>query len=422
MSKKYKAELTVTQAVADRSHGGVIYYFCHIHSKMSGKIRILNADGSAFTPTANPTELPLYSVHEVTPVDNVCGTSGLEPYSFGKEHACSERYICGDLDTDFEKCLDAMNCEMKTNMHRHTTADHSDKIAVFMQQMIPHHKNAINMAKLLLKQAPAADIYAAFEDPEAPDDNGLENILYDIISVQSYQVHQFRNYLGPLGLLPSDGYSENQNDACTPSPTNICMSMNFFASETGYYEFKGHVGPSPEITVRIGETITFDQTDPSNWYHPVGFAYEPDGAHGSTWGGEELDEVDGIAHPYGTGYGYAEAVGAQLQYKIDGAAPTCADHLETGLDCYEPEFFFPREEWMSKKYTAELTVTQAVADASHGGVIYYFCHIHSKMSGKIRILNADGTAFTPTANPAELPLYSVHEVTPVDNVCGTSGA
>merc|ERR1719174_2371749 len=256
------------------------------------------------------------------------------------------------------------------------------------------------MAKLLLKQV------AAYEDPEAPDDNGLENILYDIISVQSYQVHQFRNYLGPLGLLPSDGYSENQNDACIPSPTNICMSMNFFASETGYYEFAGYYGSSPEITVKIGQTITFDQTDPSNWYHPVGFAYQPDGAHGSTWGGAELPEVENAG---------------ELQYKIGGSNPTCADAGDTGLDCYEPEFFFPRAEWMSKQYKAELTVTQAVADRSHGGVIYYFCHIHSKMSGKIRILNADGSAFTPTANPTELPLYSVHEVTPVDNVCGTSG-
>jgi hypothetical protein len=186
---------------------------------MSGKIRILKADGTAFTPAANPAELALYSVHEVTPVDNVCGTSGLEPYSFGKAHACSERYICGDLDTDFEKCLDAMNCEMKTNMHRHTTADHSDKIAVFMQQMIPHHKNAINMAKSLLKQADAADIYAAYDDPDDPDDDEddkLTNILYDIISVQSYQVHQFRNYLGALDLLPSD---PNPGSTPTPAPT-----------------------------------------------------------------------------------------------------------------------------------------------------------------------------------------------------------
>jgi uncharacterized protein (DUF305 family) len=101
------------------------------------------------------------------------------------------------LDTDFEKCLDAMNCEMKTTMHSSTSADHSDKIAVFMQQMIPHHKNAINMAKLLLKLVPAKDITAAM------DEDGLTDLLHDIISVQSFQVHQFRNYLGPLGLLPA---------------------------------------------------------------------------------------------------------------------------------------------------------------------------------------------------------------------------
>jgi hypothetical protein len=84
---------------------------------------------------------------------------------------------------------------MKTNMHSYTTADHSNKVAVFMQQMIPHHKNAINMAKLLLRQVPAEDITSAM------DEDKLTNILYDIISVQSFQVHQFRNYLGPLDLL-----------------------------------------------------------------------------------------------------------------------------------------------------------------------------------------------------------------------------
>jgi hypothetical protein len=206
MKKKYKAELTVTQAVADASHGGVLYYFCHIHSRMSGKIKILKADGTAFTPTANPTEKALYSVTEVTPVDGVCGTSGLEPYSFGKSMACKERYICGTLDTDFEKCLDAMNCAMKSDMHAHTSPDHGNEIAVFMQQMIPHHNNAINMAKLLLKHETPANIAAV---------DGLINILYDIINVQSYQVHQFRNYLGPLGLLPP----LPAVPAATPAPT-----------------------------------------------------------------------------------------------------------------------------------------------------------------------------------------------------------
>ena len=54
------------------------------------------------------------------------------------------------------------------------------------------------------------------------------------------------------------------------------------------------------------------------------------------------------------------------------------------------------------------------AAASNGGVLYYFCHIHSKMSGKIQILNADGTPYT-NSKP-EVPLYSPSIITPVDNV------
>ena len=135
------------------------------------------------------------------------------------------------------------------------------------------------------------------------------------------------------------------------------MKVNLFMGETGYYEFAGYTGPSPDIEVRIGQTYTFDQTDPSNWYHAVGFAYFPDGAHGETWGGDERDEVEGLG---------------ELLYKINGAATTCPDAGDTGLDCYEPEFFYPRGDWMAKNYTAELTITQAMADRSHGGVIYYF--------------------------------------------------
>jgi hypothetical protein len=56
----------------------------------------------------------------------------------------------------------------------------------------------------------------------------------------------------------------------------ICVKLNAYDSETGYYHFEGETGPSPAITVKIGDTITFDQRDSTNWYHPIGFAYEPD--------------------------------------------------------------------------------------------------------------------------------------------------
>ena len=64
-----------------------------------------------------------------------------------------------------------------------------------MQQMIPHHENAVNMAKLLLKQSTQ-------EELDAVED--LEDILHDIINTQNFQIHQFRNYLNPDGNLLQD--------------------------------------------------------------------------------------------------------------------------------------------------------------------------------------------------------------------------
>merc|ERR1719473_1625937 len=123
---------------------------------MSGKIIIKNADGSNFTPSANPAELPLYAAPENNGVDATCGTAGatIVPFVNGGDHVCTNRWICGTLDTDFEKCMQAIDCKMAQEMYMQTSPDHSDKIAIFMQQMIPHHVNAMNMAKILLKQSP----------------------------------------------------------------------------------------------------------------------------------------------------------------------------------------------------------------------------------------------------------------------------
>lgn len=480
MNKHYTAELTITQEMADKSHGGVIYYFCHIHSKMSGKLIIQNADGTVYTPTLIPQQLPLYSPVERDAWDMMCGTTGASVYSSNGPKTCGgEMFLPGTHDTIFEACMQAIDCQMNREMRVAGYDNHANEVALFMQQMIPHHLNAVNMAKILLHQAPI----------EVADVEDLESILYNIVNVQNYQVHQFRNYLGAnspkskgscysmsthqvtcdvaeadcgegsyyyapgyvstrngcchcsascgnydescsyydtpaphqphivghhcdsslpegatdIATTPDDGSAAAVVEGCTSSETHLCMKINTFIGESGYYEFAGYTGPSPDITVKIGQTYVFDQGDPSNWYHAVGFAYYPDGAHGATWGGEERDEVEGAG---------------ELLYKIDGAATTCPDAGDTGLDCYEPEFFYPRGDWMGKHYTAELTITQEMADKSHGGVLYYFCHIHSKMSGKLIIQNADGTAYVPK-HPEQLPLYQPYQPGPVDRTCGT---
>ena len=54
------------------------------------------------------------------------------------------------------------------------------------------------------------------------------------------------------------------------------MSLDMFASETGYYnldhgDYEDTSCLSPTTTAKIGQTLTFDLSDPSNWYHAVGF-------------------------------------------------------------------------------------------------------------------------------------------------------
>jgi len=96
----------ITQSVADASHGGVIYYFCHIHSKMSGKIIIHNVDGSRYYPAANPLELSLYSPIVQSSFDATCGTTGVVDYSDAHgTKACAERFVPGATDTAFDHCL-----------------------------------------------------------------------------------------------------------------------------------------------------------------------------------------------------------------------------------------------------------------------------------------------------------------------------
>jgi hypothetical protein len=261
-----------------------------------------------------------------------------------------------------------------------------------------------------------------------------------IINGQNFEIHQMLNYLGMhsglaainytaessaigphcpstvgstwpgvnVGVTPVPARSEQSTfvSVCTggASSSQRCLntSVDLFASETGYYTFDGHTGPSPTINATVGETLVFEQYDVTNWYHPLGFAYYPDGAHGADWGAAELDEVEGLD---------------QLRYFVNQTEACGPGDL--GLDCYEPKFFFPRGEWRSVPYRVELTITPELAAASRGGVLFYFCHIHSKMSGRIVLHHPNGTRVTGTGT--EESLYPVATVSPTDQACGTYG-
>jgi len=95
--------LTITRDVADEAakNGGVLYYFCHIHSKISGRI-IIQAEYN------KSKEQSLYPIVTRTNIDMMCRTTGLSPKFTHWNH----RFLCGDLDTTFEKCIQSIDYKM----------------------------------------------------------------------------------------------------------------------------------------------------------------------------------------------------------------------------------------------------------------------------------------------------------------------
>jgi len=103
--------------------------------------------------------------------------------------------------------------------------------------------------------------------------------------------------------------------------------------------------------------------------------------HGAEWGGEERAEVEGAD---------------DLSYKLDGMNMDCPDVGDTGLDYYGPLFFCPRADGKDiRDFSVELTMSQNVVDTAkiNGGVLYYFCRIHSEMNGRIIITEDYGASF-----------------------------
>jgi len=179
-----------------------IFYFCHIHQFVSGRIKFVDADGKALNPEDTP-EMP-YEYETPSEYDQTCGTYNLGEFQL--PHAeCNEMYVCNVPDenpvlTKFANCVDSMNCAMQVGM---TTGAHDqDTIALFNHQMIPHHQNAVNMAKALLKtQAIKCDDITYADES---DDCMMLSIVKSIMGGQNYQIQQMQNVLDDLGYPEVD--------------------------------------------------------------------------------------------------------------------------------------------------------------------------------------------------------------------------
>jgi hypothetical protein len=150
---------------------------------MSGRIKLLK-NGKP-VQTANLPSIT-YSHPEPSEYDKSCGTYGLEPFQLPHPE-CPSAFVC-DKKSEFAGCLETMNCYMMVGM---TTDGDAGDIALFNHQMIPHHINAVNMAKALLKTG----ILHCSSLADTTDDCVLEAILWDIVNNQNYQIQQMYDVL-----------------------------------------------------------------------------------------------------------------------------------------------------------------------------------------------------------------------------------
>jgi len=446
----------VTALKFDENFDEDIFYFCHVHAGMTARIKLRDPEGKLLNEENTP-EIP-YEYSKIDPFDYKCGTYNLTDFSSPDTMAtCPDVTVCNDgiqPQTEYANCVQAMNCHMMASM----TTNAVGQSALFCHQMIPHHQNAINMAKSLLHSHDFnCDQGGPVEEGSTiPWECELLPILYDIIKVQASQNIDMRGALEQLGeeeyancdvdftmadVVPSRKLAEpefmkeetqRETEECTyPSGIDckLCegeegdcvvkVGIDLMAGQWGYYVFEGCEGVNPTLHMEVGRTYLFDQSDASNWYHLIGFSYFADGAHAG------VDELEPGIAPGSGNCGETNSCPAPMYWmngKYEGQYSN-TDHLvpvigaeDFGLDAVEPLFFHPLADWVS--YGAFVT-SLTFDDENFDEDIFYFCHVHSGMTGRIKLIGSDGSKLSEADSPDIGYKYDC--VSPFDKECGTFG-
>jgi len=173
------------------------FYFCHIHQGMTGRVKLLDSDGDEIL-SENLPEIG-YAYDTPSEFDLECGTYGIGDSQLPNIE-CPQTFLCTgesdgtDSDSDleaFEGCINAMDCAMFKGMTS-TITDTMAGTDLFNYQMIPHHRNAVNMAKALLKTGVV--VCESTLDTET-DACIFEGLLREIINVQNFQIATMQGLL-----------------------------------------------------------------------------------------------------------------------------------------------------------------------------------------------------------------------------------
>jgi len=167
---------------------------------MTGRIKLLE-DGVPVSATDVP-EIP-YEYDMPTGFDALCGNFGVAGNRLPDDQ-CPSTFVCLADGADpslglFADCINAQDCSMFKGMTSGVSAT-GGETALFLHQMIPHHENAVNMAKTLMS---LGDLDCEEYDEEDPDCIMYE-IALSIIDVQNFQIQTMRGLLDAFGYPATD--------------------------------------------------------------------------------------------------------------------------------------------------------------------------------------------------------------------------
>lgn len=178
-------------------------------------------------------------------------------------------------------------------------------------------------------------------------------------------------------------------------------------------------GYQPHSRYRKGVTYNFVQKDISNFFHPFGLGYYPDGFD---------DELEPGIVPPGSNSECGDTNNCPApMYVLDGEylgeysndneeiAPVTNDSEDFGLSSYRSLFFEKSPSSWVRSGTFEVALKFDVDDFTDD--IFYYCKIHNFMSGRIKFVDSLGDAL----NEIDFPTidYTYDEPSAYDQSCGT---
>ena len=154
---QYSTKLTIPLGSLTKQ----LFYYCHVHSGMTGAINV--ADPPPFAnELTEPWDPAAYYGPPQSDFDQACGTGNISDFHYRADEFCpDQKFLCDPQDDIFSNCMQAIGCKMNYEMRVEET---DNTLTLFMHQMIPHHLNAIEMSKIALKVRSATP----FALPQAP--------------------------------------------------------------------------------------------------------------------------------------------------------------------------------------------------------------------------------------------------------------